>query len=428
MRKVLVRGPALSQSGYGEHCRFLLRSLKSKENLFDIYLINTNWGKTGWIWENTEERQWLDHLLQKTIQYTQENNNNNHFDISLQVTIPSEWERLAPYNIGVTAGTETTRISPQWIEKSLLMDKIIVVSEYSRFAFDNTAYSAKNNVTNEDVIFKNTTPIEVVGFPYKKIKQKKIAIELKHDFNFLVVATMIPRKNLQNTISWFVEEFKDKEVGLVLKTGLGKGSKVDRQITEATLKKIVEGYPNRKCSIYLLHGDLKEEEMKSLYNNEKIKCLINLAHGEGFGLPVFEAASNGLPVIAPSYGGLQDFMYMPIKDKKGRTKNKPMFETVAYDLSLIQEQAVWGDILVKDSQWCFPQEWSYRKALKKVHTNWQACKGRATKLMKHIKKEYSEEVSYQKFCNAILPTVENFTEEEIVSDSANILIESTLTM
>ena len=38
MKKVLVRGPILSRSGYGEHARFVYRILKSREDLFDIYI------------------------------------------------------------------------------------------------------------------------------------------------------------------------------------------------------------------------------------------------------------------------------------------------------------------------------------------------------------------------------------------------------
>ena len=63
MKKVVVRGPALSQSGYGEHTRFVLRALRSKPELFDVYLLNIPWGNTGWIWEDNEDRQWIDFIL-----------------------------------------------------------------------------------------------------------------------------------------------------------------------------------------------------------------------------------------------------------------------------------------------------------------------------------------------------------------------------
>ena len=141
-KKILVRGPALSMSGYGEQARFALRSLRAHEDLFDIYLIPVGWGKTGWIWEDSEERQWLDQIINKTLEYNR--GGNPHYDMSLQITIPNEWERLAPVNIGYTAGIETTKISPVWVEKSQMMDRIVVVSNHAKYGFDNTSYQATN--------------------------------------------------------------------------------------------------------------------------------------------------------------------------------------------------------------------------------------------------------------------------------------------
>ena len=128
-KRILVRGPALSRSGYGEHTRFLLRALRSREDIFDVFLHNLNWGKTGWIWEQNEEREWFDQVIMKTIEYSQQG---GQYDVSMQVTIPNEWEKLAPINIGVTAGIETTKVSPQWVEKSTLVDRIITISEHSK--------------------------------------------------------------------------------------------------------------------------------------------------------------------------------------------------------------------------------------------------------------------------------------------------------
>ena len=102
----------MSLSGYGEQCRFALRSLRAHTEHFDIYLANTGWGNTGFIIENDEERKWIDDTLKKTIEYTQ---SGGTFDMSLQVTIPNEWEQIAPVNIGYTAGIETTKVSPQWL-------------------------------------------------------------------------------------------------------------------------------------------------------------------------------------------------------------------------------------------------------------------------------------------------------------------------
>ena len=398
MKKVLIRGPALSQSGYGEHTRFILRSLRSQPDLFDIYLITTNWGSTGWLWENNEERSWIDATLQKTIQHGQEG---GQFDISIQVTIPNEWEKMAPVNIGVTAGIETTKIAPIWIEKSFLMDKIIVVSEHAKYGFDNTEYPATNNQTGDKFNAKVLCPIDIVGYPIKEIEPVDIDINFQHDFNFLVVATWCPRKNLPNTIKWFVEEFYDQEVGLVVKTSLAKNSLRDRIATHQRLENLLKDYGDRKCSVHLLHGDLSEEEMTGLYQHPQIKALINLAHGEGFGLPIFEAAYNALPVVSPAWGGQCDYLYMPIKDKKGKTKRSPMFTSVSFDIKPVQKEAQWEGVLQADSQWCFPIEWNYKKALREVTKNHISLKSKAKKLQAYIQEEYTPQKQYTKFVNSL---------------------------
>ena len=129
-KRVLVKGPVLSRSGYGEQARFAMRSLREYEDRFDIYIAPTNWGKLSWTWEDTEERQWMDAIIEKTMIYESQCGalpGNQKYDISLQVTIPNEWDRnLADYNVGYTAGIETDRTSAVWIQKCLEMNKIIV--------------------------------------------------------------------------------------------------------------------------------------------------------------------------------------------------------------------------------------------------------------------------------------------------------------
>ena len=118
MKKVIIKAPALSASGYGEHSRLVLRALRTREDIYDVYLANIEWGKCGWIFEDSEERRWLDSLIINTQHAVQEG---IKFDMSIQVTIPNEFERLAPINIGVTAGIETHKISPEWLQNIMIV-------------------------------------------------------------------------------------------------------------------------------------------------------------------------------------------------------------------------------------------------------------------------------------------------------------------
>ena len=312
-KKIIVRGPVLSRSGYGEQARFALRSLRKHEDRFDIFLINTQWGGTGWISQDDEERTYIDFLVKKTFHFLQ---NKGRPDISLQITIPNEWEKIAPINIGYTAGIETTKIAPGWIEKSNLMDRIIVTSRHSKNTLINTSYQVLNQETQELVGSTSVkTPVEAVGYPVKLTKKRPVKLDLETDFNFLMVSQWGPRKNTNNTIKWFVEKFKDNpDVGLVVKGFIKNNSTMDKISSENMLRNLVGS--DAKCKVYFIHGDMSDQEMIGLYSHPKIKCLISLSHGEGWGLPLYEASYTGLPIVTTNWSGQCDFLNMPVKQRK----------------------------------------------------------------------------------------------------------------
>jgi glycosyltransferase involved in cell wall biosynthesis len=407
MKKIIVIGPALSQTGYGEQTRFALRSLLSRPDLFDVYLQPTNWGSSGWLLPGDKDKEWIDQIVRKTFQYNgfcQKNNLPPSYDASLQVSIPNEWKKITPENYGYTAGIETTKVSPEWIEKSALMDKIITISNHSKNTFESTAYNAVNQQTGEKARVTCTTPIGVAHYPVRHYEPAPIDLRLHYDFNFLCVAQWGPRKNIENTIRWWIEEFKDEEVGLVVKTNLAKNSVIDRHHTTKRLQSVISDFPDRKCKIYLVHGYMTPEEMTSVYQHPKIKCLVSLTHGEGFGLPIFEAAYNGLPVIAPNWSGHVDFLYAPRKVKKNKktvTKVSRCFAPVEYDMKPIHPQAVWPGVLQADSLWCDAKEDSYKKQLRKVYSNYNYYRNITSVLKKHLIDNFTEETQYKEFLSCI---------------------------
>jgi glycosyltransferase involved in cell wall biosynthesis/GT2 family glycosyltransferase len=319
----------------------------------------------------------------------------------LQVTIPNEWEKIGSVNIGVTAGIESTQIAPQWIEKSMLMDKILTISNHAVESFVNTVYQATNNQTGETFAYKCDKPIECTHYPVRKVTPKKIKLDLTTKFNFLTVAQLGPRKNAEQLIKCFIEQFGDNEdVGLIVKANIAKNSLIDRVNTIFKFKQILSQYSDRKCKIYLLHGFLTEEEMAGLYTHPKVKALVSATHGEGFGLPLFEAAYNSLPVIATDWSGHLDFLYMPQKQKNGKTKNKHMFSKISYTLAPINQEAVWDGVLTKESMWAYPEEGSIKMALEDMYKDHGRFKKRAKTLQKWVLKEFSQEKVYNKYIEA----------------------------
>lgn len=401
MKRVLVKGPALSQSGYGVQCRFALRALKEHEDRFEIFLQNINWGRTGWISMDDPDRAWIDELIGKTAVYAQQG---GQFDISLQVTIPNEWDpNVAPYNVGYTAGIETTKIAPQWIEPSNKMDKIIVVSNHAKYGFDNTVYRGKNEQTGEERDFRVETPVEVVNYPVRAPSDPvDLELDLEFDFNFLSVCQWGPRKNLEATVVSFMEEFHDEEVGLVLKTNIARNNVIDRSACRQRLEGFLKNFPGRKCKIYLIHGNLSSQEMAGLYTHPKIKAMVSTTHGEGFGLPLFEAVYYGMPVLAPNWSGHVDFLYAPVRDKKkDKIRLRPHFLKIDYDLKQVQREAVWNGVIHADSKWCFVKKNSVKQAMRNVFKNLEQREAIARRLKKHVVQKFNEKDIYEQFADAV---------------------------
>ena len=399
MKKVVVKGPAFSRSGYGEQTRFALRALRQKESLLDLYLINIPWGQTGFIVETSDERDWMETLMKKTMLHVQQG---GVFDASLQVTIPIEWETMAPINIGYTAGIETTKVSPQWLGDGNKMDKIIVVSNHSKEVYETSVCVAQNHETGEQIPnYRCETPIAAVGYPVRNFQPEPVeGLQLDYDSNFLVISQWGIRKNIENTIKWFVEEFQNDEVGLVLKTNVAADCLIDRDHTNIRLRQLLAPYADRKCKIYLLHGSLTEGQLTSLYRHKKITALINIAHGEGFGLPLFEAAYNGMPLVTVAWGGQNDFIYARNKNGKLRAH----VAKVDYTMQPVQPEAVWEKVIEQDAMWAYADEKSYKKQLREVYKSPGRFVAQAKKLKKQILKNFSEQAVYNEFIEAFWPS------------------------
>lgn len=391
-KKIFVRGPVLSQSGYGEQSRFALRALKSREDLFDIYIQPTNWGQTGWIWEQNNFREWMDARILETQLLLQQKQLQP--DISLQITIPNEFEKMCPVNIGYTAGIETDRVAPQWLQKGNDMDKILVVSNHAKDTYVKTEATAVNNQTGQSTPYVLKTPVEVVweNTPLSTTAEEINELDLKYDFNFLCVSQAGPRKNLKNTIKWFVEEFIDQEVGLILKTNTRNNSRIDLEHTEATLKGILSTYPDRKCSVSLLHGDLSEGQMRALYEHDKVKAMVNISHGEGFGLPLFEAARLALPIVSLNWSGQKDFLIH---------NGKEYFAKVKHTIKPVSKDSVWDGVIQKESQWAYAEQGSFKMAMRMMYKKHNDFLQLAKSLQEIVNEKFSDEVLFQGFCDSI---------------------------
>ena len=311
---VLFRGPVKTRSGYGSHSRDLLESLYQM-NLFDIKIDSCMWGNTPMTALES------DNTFHKWIEGNIVNKFNGLPDIYIQVTVPNEFRRYGKFNIGITAGIETTVAPRDWIDGCNEMDLIITTSNFSKDVLLSTSYNEVNKNTNELISqHKINKPVEVLfeGVDtkiYNDNVNPEFKLDIKEDFAFLFVGHWLKgnigqdRKDVGMLIKCFVESFKDEKESpaLVLKTSSSSFSIKEREVFIKRIKDIVGEIPNPP-SIYLLFGDLTNKEMNDLYNHDKIKSMISITKGEGFGRPLLEFTMSGKPVIASNWSGHKDFL------------------------------------------------------------------------------------------------------------------------
>ena len=403
--KILIEAPILTESGYGQHSRLVYESLQGRG--FDIYVGALGWGNTSWNFENFKQYGELKNDMLKfsqVIESAKSQNKDPQFDIQIHVGIANEFKKKAKYSVLVTAGIETDRVSSDWLIRTYQgIDKIIVPSEHSQKGFLETSYEARNNNTGQNTIIGCNCPVDVVPYPVRHADSVDLNLDLETDFNFLTVALLGPRKNIENSIVWFLQEFKDDpNVGLILKTARSKHSVMDRNITEEYIKSITDKYTDSKCKVYLVHGAMTQDEIHALYLHPKVKAYLSTTHGEGYGLPIFEAAYSGLPVIATDWSAHLDFLSAPYKEG-GKIKDKKLFARVDYNLGPIPQHVVWKDILVEGSQWAYPTEVSVKVKMRKVYENHGMYSKWATALKTKVLETHSEDRVREKMYSALLP-------------------------
>ena len=313
MKQFLVMtGPFGTKSGYGEHARDIFYSLHDLDR-FDIKLIDTAWGDTPRDFLNSKDEK--HQLILNRIIRNPNNQITKQPDIYVDCRIPNEFETPGKFNIGITAGVETTSVSSKWIQDCNRMDLVIVPSEHSKKGFVDTKYDKMQNLPNGQQQkvgeLRLEKPMEVLfeGADeniYKFIKHDKLEtdisgllddIEEKYCFLFLGQWTQggfgEDRKNISNLLKSFYEAFANqkKQPALILKTNGAGHSIMDKETILAKIEEVKKLFPKfvQLPKVYLLHGHLSNKEVNELYNHPKVKAMVSMTHGEGFGRPLLEA-------------------------------------------------------------------------------------------------------------------------------------------
>ena len=318
---VVVRGPVATRSGYGNHARDLVTSLITADK-YEIQVVSSPWGATP---QDALESNNPSH--QTIVASIAEHKITRQPDVFIHVSVPNEFQAIGKYNIGVTAGIETTNVSPACLQGANHMDLVLAASEHSKRGFVDTVYKWVNDQTQETLgELRLETPIEVLfeGVDlnvYRRVPHSGgpvNQVDLKDDFCYLFVGHWLKgglghdRKDVGMMIRTFCEAFKrtpaDETPGLILKTCVATFSVMDRREIETRIGQLVAPYGSQAPNIYLLHDDFTDAQMNSLYNHPRVKAMVSFTKGEGFGRPLLEFGLTGKPIIASNWSGQVDFL------------------------------------------------------------------------------------------------------------------------
>ncbi|MDA7648751.1 glycosyltransferase [Akkermansiaceae bacterium] len=404
----IISCPIDTYSGYGARSRDVVKAIIELDK-YDVKILPQRWGNTPWgfIEDHKEEWEFLTpHLLPPG------NSLPAKPKIWSQITVPNEFQPIGEYNVGFTAGIETTICSPDWIEGLNRMDLNIVSSQHAKEVFENTKYNKEDNQGNSigEVFLKK--PIEVLFegadltkyFPLKETNKFDLS-DIKEKFAFLSVGHWMQgdlgedRKNIGLLIKAFYETFKDQKSppALILKSSGSGCSYIDRdQILNKiySIKQTIEAsiLPN----IYLLHGELTDKEMNDLYNHKKVKAMVSLTKGEGFGRPLLEFSLTKKPIIASNWSGHLDFL-------------DPKFTSlISGELTNVHPSAVVKNMILKESKWFSPHPPMVSKCLHSIFNDYKKYEKGATLQYHKSKNSFSFEKMKESFENIYDIYVPNF--------------------
>jgi glycosyltransferase involved in cell wall biosynthesis len=392
---VFISCPIDTYSGYGARSRDIVLSIIKSEK-YDVKVLPQRWGNTpfGFLKQDNPDHKLMIDCIWNQPQLPKQP------DCWIQVTVPNEFQPVGKFNIGITAGIETTICAPGWIDGLNKMDLNLVSSEHAKNVFENSTFEEKNNQTGQIVRnIKLEKPIEILfeGVNtniYQKIDAVNdsevwdIVDNIKEDFNFLYVGHWLQgelgqdRKDTGMLIKTFLETFKGRKQkpGLILKTSSVNHSIMDREEILDRIRRIistVEG--NDLPQVYLIHGELSDEEINELYNHPKVKAHVSFTKGEGYGRPLLEASISQKPVIVSDWSGHLDFL------------SPEMSVLLPGEITQIHPSAVVQDMLLPESGWFTVNYKKASETLEDVYKNYKKYVDGAKKQAYRSRTEFSLE-------------------------------------
>jgi hypothetical protein len=404
----IISCPFDTYSGYGARSRDLVKAIIETDK-YEVMLLSQRWGNTpfGFCDDNPEWGFLKNHAL-STPQLPKQP------EIWMQITVPNEFQPIGKFNIGVTAGIESTICPPDWIDGVNRMDLTLVSSNHTKKVFEESKFEIKNKETNiTERKVELTKPVEVL-FEGADLNIYKVLdtpcsldIQIKEKFAYLFVGHWMQgdvgedRKNVGLLIKAFYETFKNKmnKPALILKTSQVSSSYHDREEILKKIKQIKKSVNSKNLpNIYLLHGDFSDEEMNEIYNHSKVKAMISLTKGEGYGRPLLEFTLSKKPLITSGWSGQLDFL-----DPK-------LTNLIGGQLTNVHPSTQ-NQFLLPESQWFSPDHGQIGFYLKDVFENYKNYTEKAKRQAFKSKNEFSYDKMKEKVDDILTKAIPEFPQE-----------------
>ena len=390
----VISCPIDTYSGYGARARDFVKALyQLKKDEYDIKIMPQRWGSTPWgyIKDHLEEWGFLYELFLNGQMQKQP-------DIWIQVTVPNEFQSVGKYNLGVTAGIETTLCHATWIEGVNRMNLTLVSSEHAKTVFQQSMFEQKDNTGKTVNQIKLEKPVEVLfeganlnkyfHIPDEDLDGTDLVQaldEIKEEFCYLFVGHWLQgdlgqdRKNVGLLIKVFLETFRNKKQkpALLLKMSGAGASIMDREEMLRKIDVIRSQVTGDLPNIYLLHGELDDQDINNLYNHGKVKAMVSLTKGEGFGRPLLEFTLSKKPLITTSWSGHTDFLFMEYVSMVGG------------QVTQIHPSAVVENMLIPESGWFSPDLKHVEFYLKDVYEKYSKYQEKAKQQAHQSKTKFS---------------------------------------
>lgn len=412
---IVVSCPIDTYSGYGARGRDFVKALVDLDK-YDVKILAQRWGETRWGYLKDHNDTVFTPLIV--------NNLTQQPDIWIQISIPNEFQKVGKYNIGVTAGIETTLCDPSWIKGANNMDLILVSSNHALESLNRSKFDIKDDKTGQikekldlktkvEILFEGADLTKYFPANYTKdldnelISLKTALDSIPESFCFMTTGHWMQgdfgedRKNIGFTIKSFLETFKNKPnaPALIMKSHCMTTSIMDRDRMLEKIDAIRKSVKGKLPNIYLLHGEVSDKGMNVLYNHPKVKALISLPKGEGFGRPFLEFSLVNKPIIASSWSGQTDFLH------------REFVRFVKGDLKNVDKSAAVKNILLTEAQWFSPDPIDVGKAYKEVYKDYKKWTVNAKRQGHKSRTEFSYEAMVSKLDKILIENIPEFPKQ-----------------